>query len=286
MLIKTPYKKASAIIIGALVGVWSQFKTVPQVSHYIIKSKKLPSKFDGLRIAHLSDLHNEVYGERNACLLSLIDEQKPDIVLITGDMISHDQHNMHEYIDLCRNLAKKYVVYYVNGNHELSDLTKCEFKTVAVMLKQAGVICLDNKITTLVCEEQSIALAGLCYDMEYYKGVRGNRRAHSVFTKKKMTDYLGNAPKDEYTILLAHNPLDFDVYAEWGADLSLGGHIHGGLIRLPIVKGILSPEMKFMPKYKEGVYDKNGKKLVVSRGLGSVRIFNRAELVTVELKCK
>ena len=98
-----------------------------------------------------------------------------------------------------------------------------------------------------------------------------------------MVDYLGVKQPDTYTILLAHNPLDFDVHAEWGADLSLGGHVHGGLIRLPVINGILSPERRLMPKYKEGVYKKGNSYLVANRGLGRFRIHNPPEIVTVTL---
>ena len=100
-----------------------------------------------------------------------------------------------------------------------------------------------------------------------------------------MIDYIGIRQPDEFTVLLAHNPLDFDVHAEWGADVSFGGHIHGGFVRLPVVKGLVSPERKLFPKYKEGVYKIGDSSLVVSRGLGNIRINNPPEIVSVTLNC-
>ena len=54
---------------------------------------------------------------------------------------------------------------------------------------------------------------------------------------------------EKYNILLTHNPNFIDAYTKWGADLTLSGHIHGGMIRLPIIGGIFSPGVTFFPKY-------------------------------------
>ena len=59
-------------------------------------------------------------------------------------------------------------------------------------------------------------------------------------------------------MLLAHNPLLLDSYAGWGADVVLSGHVHGGMVRLPFVGGVLSPERRFFPKYDKELYEKGG----------------------------
>ena len=86
------------------------------------------------------------------------------------------------------------------------------------------------------------------------------------------------------TILLAHNPLLLDTYAAWGADLVLCGHVHGGLIRLPLAGGLLSPERKFFPKYDKGLYEKAGTKMYVSGGIGKPRFWNPPEINLLYLK--
>ena len=97
---------------------------------------------------------------------------------------------------------------------------------------------------------------------------------------------MGKAPEG-YTILLAHNPNYFDVYADWGADLSLSGHIHGGMIRLPLIGGVLSPETLLFPKYDAGVFENGAAKMILSRGLGrgrmGIRLFNPPEVVSITL---
>lgn len=253
------------------------------VSGYDICSPLLPEEFEGFKILQLSDLHNKVFGSRNAPLLKKIAAEKPDIIVMTGDMISHNAPNTDKYLELVRKMTLMCPVYYVNGNHELSDLGADEFDRVAKALEGYGAVCLDNDFTYIPRGKSEIRLCGLCYTAEYYRGVREYKKGWKAFMLTDMVDYLGVKQPDTYTVLLAHNPLDFDVHAEWGADLSLGGHVHGGLIRLPVINGIFSPERRLMPKYKEGVYRKGNSYLIANRGLGRFRIHNPPEVVTVTL---
>ena len=73
---------------------------------------------------------------------------------------------------------------------------------------------------------------------------------------EQVTEVLG-APKEGCcNVLLAHNPVYFDTYAAWGADLTLSGHLHGGIVRLPLLGGVISPQMKLFPDYTRGCYTK------------------------------
>ncbi len=282
---KKAYEIIKAAALGGFVrGVIDEMSEL-EVSGYTVESEGLPKEFDGLRIAHLSDLHNKKYGDGDAELYRLIDLEEPDIVVMTGDMISHDAPNKEDFMQLVEALCKKYPVFYVNGNHERSDMTPEEYHEVAERFYKAGARCIDNAYVNIYKGGSRIRLCGLCYSAKFYRGVRQHKFNWNSFTLEDMVHYCGKKSSD-YTILLAHNPLDFDVHAEWGAEISFGGHIHGGFIRLPLVKGMVSPELKLFPKYKEGVYRKGSSQLVVSRGLGRIRFFNPPELVVVTLKCK
>ena len=96
--------------------------------------------------------------------------------------------------------------------------------------------------------------------------------------------------KSQYNILLAHNPLIFEEYAKYNVNLIFSGHVHGGMIRLPIIGAILSPERKFFPKYNNGIYRVKDKIMIVSRGLGhsrpGIRIKNKPELISITLYYK
>jgi predicted MPP superfamily phosphohydrolase len=100
-----------------------------------------------------------------------------------------------------------------------------------------------------------------------------------------------NTPDESrFNLLIAHNPQYFDEYAEWGADLSVSGHVHGGIVKLPLIGGVISPAYQLFPKYDGGMFDIGGKKMVLSRGLGThtikVRVFNPGELDVIDLKVK
>lgn len=280
-------RRASLLTASATFGVLFpkiyREMSVPNKSYCDVISERIPESFDGLKIIHLTDLHNKVFGNNNEPLLNLIEPEQPDLIVMTGDMISHSAPNTEQFLTLVKNLCKLCPVYYVNGNHELSDLDETEFSRVKKVLSEHGAVCIDNASVDFYRNNEYIRLCGLCYTAEYYRGVREYKRNWKKFLLTDMIDYLGVNQPDDFTLLLAHNPLDFDVYAEWGADLTFSGHIHGGFIRLPIVKGLISPERRLFPKYKEGLYKINDSSLVVSRGLGNIRINNPPEVVVVTL---
>ena len=87
--------------------------------------------------------------------------------------------------------------------------------------------------------------------------------------------------------MLSHTPLAFRAYADWGADVTFSGHCHGGVIRLPFIGGILSPERKFFPRYTKGIYELDAEqglaKLAVTAGLGKFRLNNPSEIMICTL---
>lgn len=256
-----------------------------EVGNFKIHAKNLPPAYEGLKIAHLSDLHNKKYGCNGYRLFNLIAKQKPDMVVMTGDMISHDAANREDFIGLTRMLAENYPTFYVNGNHEFSDMSEELFTETAAQMLEAGAICLDNTSYTIYKDGQPLTLCGVSYEAKFYRGVREYRRGWESFTLSEMERLCGKKPEG-FIILLAHNPLDFETYAEWGADVTFSGHVHGGSIRLPFVGGLISPELKPRPKYSEGIYRIGDKRMAVSRGLGRIRFFNPPELLVATLSGK
>ncbi len=108
-----------------------------------------------------------------------------------------------------------------------------------------------------------------------------------------MEERIGKAKKEDYEILMAHNPAYMKEYLAWGADLVLSGHLHGGIVRFPGGVGAISPAFSLFPKYSGDHYREGSKDIVVSKGLGvhtiCVRLFNPAEVVVLELegsRCK
>lgn len=253
------------------------------IREYNCSSKKLEKD---MKIVLLSDMHNKSFGEDNRKLARAINQVCPDIILIAGDMYTAAKgQEAKEAQKLMEVLADKYPVYYGNGNHEQKTaLYPKEYGNVyqafARELERLGVRHLVNEKVSLT--SRKIAIYGLELDREYY----------GKFKKKKMDKgylekLLGKPDSSNYNILIAHNPDYFEDYAAWGADLVVSGHIHGGLMRLPFLGGVISPAMRLFPKYDGGIFEAGNSRLVLSRGLGThtlpIRIFNPGELVVIRL---
>ncbi len=257
-----------------------------QVSNYTIVSEKIPAAFQDFKIMQLSDLHSKRFGHDNVRLIRKIDAVQPDLLVMTGDMISRSDSNHTVFFQLAETLAKEYPCYYVIGNHE-QDMKRHELKLFLAKLTATGIRVMENENVEICKEDQKISLYGLSLPLKYYKQSKLWSAPAAPFGEREMERAMGQYNSAQYGILLTHNPLCFAAYAEWGADLTLCGHIHGGMIRLPFAGGLLSPEREFFPKYSAGIYEYGGKKMLVSRGLGSgtfgIRILNCPEIVVITL---
>ena len=107
---------------------------------------------------------------------------------------------------------------------------------------------------------------------------------------KEMEEHLGTADRRHFQILMAHNPDYFEDYVNWGADLVLSGHVHGGIMRLPVLGGVISPSYQIFPKYDAGIFSSGTGKMIISTGLGchsiKIRLFNPPEIDVITLKRK
>ena len=255
------------------------------VTTHVIHLDDLPKEFDGYKIVQLSDLHNQEFGYENERLIERINQIQPDIIVMTGDMLTNTREvstNGDVLIKLVESLNQQYPIYYVTGEHEEGlyyedrnkyqiDGTKEDYEE---KLSQLGVTVLNDEQVTITRQDATINVYGL---KEHLSG--------DIQIDKR----LGQSNKEEVTILLSHRPTYFDDYTKWGADLIFCGDTHGGMIRLPVIGGILSAE-GFFPEYDGGLFRKENSVMVVSRGLGNnpipLRINNRPEIVEVILKSK
>ncbi len=259
-----------------------------EITYYNIGSKRIPKAFDGARLVILADLHNNKYGKDNGKLIATINKINPDYILVAGDMmVSNKPDKLEAPFNLLSDLSARYPIYYGLGNHEQrlranATLLHKGYEKYRYNLGNMGVRFLENEHESISKEGESIVITGLSIEMDYYKKIK----------RPEMTGYyiqnLVGIPENKcYNILIAHNPMYFKFYTEWGADLIVSGHLHGGIIRLPGLGGIISPQYKFMPKYDAGRFEENEKIMLVSRGLGlhtiKLRINNRPELMVVTL---
>ncbi len=254
--------------------------------NYTIPSPRLPEGFHGFRVVHLSDLHGAVFGDNNKFLIHRIGQARPHIIAMTGDMADDDRASLANLTSLADRLADRWPVYYIPGNHEQA-LSAARFLGLAKKLESLGVTVLENNWVTLSRRGSFVKLYGLTMAMKYYKDrLRADYVRGVHFSPADTEKALGKADRDCYNILLSHNPLYYPAYRDWGADLTLSGHIHGGIIRIPGLGGLLSPDLTLFPRYDGGHFTERGKHLIVSRGLGNhflVRVMNPPEIGVITL---
>lgn len=254
------------------------------ITEYNIQNEKIDKNLDGYKILQLSDLHNRAFGKDSGKLIKKIDTVSPDIIVITGDLFDKRASGISNMLKLVKNLTSKYPCYYIIGNHELR-LGQAKFQYVLTELKKMGVVILNNEHKEL---SENVKLYGIGYNLKTDLSKGFEYKYKEEITKEDIEREVGSLNTTNFNILLAHTPFSFEAYSETGFDLILSGHVHGGIIRLPFLGGLLSPQRKFFPKYSEGIYTKGNSKMIVSRGLGygglKFRMFNNPEIVVVTLK--
>lgn len=244
----------------------------------------VPEEISGLRMVFLSDLHCNPLICNNRRVLRQIAAEQPDVIVLAGDMISKYGGKENDRVpDFLKKLTDIAPVVYSMGNHEeiLRTEKPEQFVRYAEKVRKAGIILLDNESVSLVLQGKNVDFAGLTLKREYYY-----KLVRRPLPEKALKDlYILHRSQ---TILLAHMPDFFSEYASL-APLVLSGHIHGGIIRLPFVGGILSPQLYF-PPYTRGCYTKDDSTLVVSAGIGShslpARLFNRIEYCVITTKSR
>lgn len=254
-------------------------------------------------IAVLADMHNEVYHSDEKSLIEAIGRERVSAVFSVGDLLVAKGKRCASDVALSvlGRLTEQYPVYAVNGNHEVRMRNQPEFRQQFLkydeQVRSLGVVMVNNLHAPVIFGGMKLGIYGLELDNGYYrKNLKegepeqprtGRKPARKHYLKvSDMEKLIGKPEEGEYHILLAHYPKYFPVYAEWGADLTLSGHIHGGIVRLPLVGGLVGPDPCIFPHYDYGEYRIGSRKMIVSAGLGThtinVRINNPAELVILD----
>lgn len=268
------------ILLSFIIYVLWANKAVT-VNKITVESSHIPKSYDGFRIAHVSDLHNDEFGKDNKKLLSLIESSNPHIIAITGDLIDSHTPDVKLSVDFSEKAQQIAPCFYVNGNHE--QRVPEEYEVLKKSLEEIGVVILENKAVPFEFKGETINIIGVSdpgFETDYLFGD----------TKAVMRKNLEPLICEEsFNLLLSHRPELFEVYADLKVDLALTGHAHGGQFRLPFVGGLYAPNQWFFPEYDSGLYTEGDTNMIVSRGVGNslfpLRLFNRPEVVLVELKC-
>ena len=292
---------AAVAVLFALLSVFIYFESRGFVTeNYSFDSERSGEDFG---FVFFSDLHETCFGENNAELLRAIDECGCDYVFIGGDVITSKCDFSPEFdttIEFLKQLCARRKVIFAYGNHEraLCDIRDCEaqyrkgkkddsdIKRIDVLEKSlidSGAILLRDDHYDIPGTD--IRVFGLDLSLDYFRRLV-RRKPEDGY----IDSLLGPCDKEKFSILMAHDPEHIKEYADWGCNLVLAGHLHGGIVRVPGLGGVISPQIRIFPKYDSGVFKVGRTDMLLTRGIGThtipIRVFNKAEICKVTIHYK
>jgi uncharacterized protein len=227
-----------------------------EVSQIEVNLPKLDRAFAGYRIVQISDLHagDRVDRAQLEKVMAAVNVQQPDLVVITGDLVSRKPRQHVELLDVLAKLQPRDRTLAVLGNHDVYN----DAAPIRQALKAAGVTLLENTIFTVNRGQATLHIAGV----------------GDVFAQEADLDrVLTQLPSTGAAIMLAHEPDFADETAATGRfGLQLSGHSHGGQIRLPFYGGF---RPKLARKYPIGRYQVGNMTHYTNRGIGTIKIYAR-----------
>ncbi|MCI8820991.1 MAG: metallophosphoesterase [Lachnospiraceae bacterium] len=241
-----------------------------------------------VRLAVLTDLHSTFYGKEQEELVRTLEEQRPDAVLLVGD-IADDQVPHRGTEVLLAAIGNQYPCFYVTGNHEYWSGEEEEIKK---LIASYGAEVLEGESRLLTTAGQEIWICGVDDPDGYGQRHRYDPEAMAEWENQLMRCRLA-LDGEHYAVLMTHRPELVSYYTHTeedelpGFDLVTAGHAHGGQVRIPgILNGLLAPNQGWFPGYAGGRYVLGDTVMIVSRGLCRnllPRVFNRPELVIVDV---
>lgn len=268
------------VVLGFLYFVisiyCSQFELKTVI--YDVKSDNITSE---LTVVQLTDVHSNEFGYENKKLISKIEKNFPDIIVITGDLINSEDANISQSYQLLSKLKNIAPVYISFGNQEIEYMEKTGVN-LKLRFSECGAVVMDKEFQDIQINGQKIRIGGVygyCLPERYQSNVDEVKFLRE-FEKTKA-----------YKILLSHLPYAWKNYgftADYDIDLVFSGHTHGGQVIFPLIGGLYDQETGFFPGKMRGIFAENNTTVVMSSGLGSgkellPRINNMPEIVVTKI---
>ncbi len=258
------------VLVIVLCLLYSRFVATKglKVKEYKVINSKITDSYHGLKIVHLTDIHygSTIFEKELNNIVDKANEIKPDIVVITGDLIDDRlSYDKDIIINCLSKIEAKLGKYAVSGNH---DIPLDDYNYI---IKESGFTSLDNKYELIYSKSnEPIIISGIGYGDEDI-GIKTEQ--FDKYISELKTDDI----KPIYSILLVHEPDTVDKLDLTKYDLVLAGHSHGGQVRLPFIGKLYTPEGS--KKYYDEYYKINNTDLYISSGLGTslyrFRLFNK-----------
>lgn len=246
------------------------------LTEYTYTHKEVPKAFKGFKIMLISDLHEAPFAKQ---IIGHINRVKPDMIVFGGDMVQLPGNTMKETVKIAQGVSE-IPMYAVSGNHE----TQCgSYKEIIKELWNAKIIPLDNDSVCIERGMDSILLLGV---KDPKDDEVSDKKIEEM--RKQMKSEFPDGPC--FSVLLMHRAGLYPEIKDTGVDLILSGDMHGGIIRLPFVGGLLGKQRTgFFPEYEYGfIKEGDSAGMIVSGGCDlnpkKKRYFNPPEVVLVTLE--
>lgn len=273
---KEKVKLIAAISITGFIALIWIIGCIPVSEEITVYSNKIQNE---AVVALISDYHSCYYGKNASKIMKMLEKENPDVVMLAGDIFDGKkrQKNAKNFLDT---IGEAYPCYYVTGNHEFWSE---EADTMIEYVESAGITVLRGETVTTNINGNEINVCGIddpevdLYDKD------------SMSFVSQLSDCREACANGRYSILLFHRPERVFNYKDYGFDLVLSGHAHGGQWRIPgILPGVYAPNQGIFPTFTSGKYKFDDTILIVSRGLAKgttpvPRIFNHPEIVFVKI---
>ena len=243
-----------------------------EINRFRLSYQNLPASFSGLKIVQVSDIHLGNFGnstEKLQEVVDLINEQDPDLVFITGDIVNILASELTPYISVLQNVKAKTGKYAILGNHDYGDYytweseqqKKDNLNTLIENYKKTGFKLLLNENEVIESPAGNLGIIGIeNWGLPPFP-------QYGDFEKAKK-----NMKKTDFNILLAHDPTFFEVVVkkEDNINLTLSGHTHGFQMAVDIPGLIRWSPVQYKYKQWGGLYKEDKGILYVNVGLGVV----------------
>lgn len=268
---------AAVLAVGGF-GVyvkWDNSRVV--ITDYTYEANKVPPVFDGYKICLITDFHN---GKNYEKIIEAVKKAQPDIICVGGDLINMEDTDFSNAEKLLSGLIDIADVLYSYGNHE----SHCEnIQKMAQIAEDMGVELMNDKAMTVEKDGSRINIIG--YGDDIYSDFTYHFEKQA---QKRLTDLSYQFDNDELSVLIMHRPQYFEATSALPYDLTLSGHLHGGLINIEQIRTKILQEHFGTDKYCKGEYNIGDKKMIISAGIAKedkiYRVFNTPEIVVVEIK--
>ncbi len=277
----------SALLYGMYKGKYN-FK----VLKYNLEFDDLPDAFHNYQITQISDVHSGSFDDREKIeyAIDLINRQKSDVLLFTGDMVNNKADEMHPWSELFSTLEAKDGKFSILGNHDYGDYIDWDtpeekmknLEDLKILQKNIGFDLLLNESRYVEKDGAKIALIGV----ENW-GRGGFKKAGDLNMAKS------NVDKDDFKILMSHDPSHWEdkvIHDDYHYHLTLSGHTHGMQFGIEIPGWVKWSPVKWRYKYWAGVYEELGQYINVNRGFGFLGYPGRVgiwpEITVITLKKK